>query len=120
MGQVSLLNVEYTAPLSLIPGLGVDKAHRVIDRDLVASSKWITAKLARWSGDDVSTTPQLEVMGDGKSVSNYVAIAAASTATTSTTSSSTCQPVSPGFCVNSAGGASLVTRITFRSSCVIL
>ncbi|KAI7102549.1 hypothetical protein KC340_g3607 [Hortaea werneckii] len=74
MGQVSLLNVEYTAPLSLIPGLGVDKAHRVIDRDLVASSKWITAKLARWSGDDVSTTPQLEVMGDGKSVSIYVAV----------------------------------------------
>ncbi|KAI7553778.1 hypothetical protein KC331_g993 [Hortaea werneckii] len=68
------MNEEYTAPLSLIPGLGADKSPRVIDRELVTTSKWITAKLDRWSGNDASTTPQLEVMGDGKSVSVYVAV----------------------------------------------
>ncbi|KAI7211025.1 hypothetical protein KC333_g7905 [Hortaea werneckii] len=54
--------------------LGPDKSPRVIDRELVTTSKWITAKLDRWSGNDASTTPQLEVMGDGKSVSVYVAV----------------------------------------------
>ncbi|KAI6910467.1 hypothetical protein KC318_g3226 [Hortaea werneckii] len=75
MCNIPLKDVDWTKPLLLVPGLGHDRTPRCTDRGLTCNSRWLAAKLERWSGGLADPNlPQLDVMGNGNAVSIYVGV----------------------------------------------